>query len=306
MKYILILILSIAVFFSGCSKSNSVDEFKIGTNSWPGYEPLHLALIDKKYTKNVSVTSYSSSTVVLNKFRKSEIHAAALTLDEVVLLKDQGYSPVVVAILDISDGADVILAKDEIKTLHDLKGKSIGVENSALGAYILVRALEKAKLEYEDVNVLSLGINKHEEAFKADIIDAVITFEPVRSSLLSFGAKEIFTSKDIPSEIVDVLVVDKKYAKSEYISDILHGWSNATSKISSMDVSSIEKISKRLNQTKEEFIASLDGLKIPTLDESQNLLKDGSIENTIEKIQKIMLEKGLIKNSFNSKDILPK
>lgn len=34
------------------------------------------------------------------------------------------------------------------------------------------------------------------------------------------------------------------------------------------------------------------------------LLKDGIIEHTVDHIQRIMLEKGLIKNSFNSKDIL--
>jgi NitT/TauT family transport system substrate-binding protein len=298
------LLTAIVLIFSGCFNKNEVETFRIGTNIWPGYEPLHLAKIQNEYKENVDVLTYDSATVVLSKFRDNEIEAAALTLDEVILLKEQGYEPYIVAILDISNGADVLLSKPTVNSIDQLKGKSIGVENSALGSYMLARILELAKLKNEDIQLVPLGVNQHEAAFKDDVVDAIITFDPVRSELLKFGAKEIFTSKDIPGEIVDVLVVKKEFAKSKYVKDILDAWSISSQKIVTRDNEAISISSKRLKQTNDEFISSLDGITIPTIEESNEMIKDTSLEKTIQKIQDVMLEKGLIKNKIDVKSIL--
>ncbi|HEY9202724.1 MAG TPA: ABC transporter substrate-binding protein [Sulfurimonas sp.] len=301
---LLILLASIIFFMTGCESRLENRALKIGTNIWPGYEALHLAKEEKFFTQNIKTHTYESATIVLDKFRKKEIDAAALTLDEVILLKDQGYSPTIVAVLDISNGADVVIAQNSIKSIQELKGKSIGVENSALGSYMLARILEKANLEYKDIILVPIGLERHEDAFKENIVDAVITFDPVRSRLLQAGGVEIFSSKDIPGEIVDVLVVQKKLADSKVIKSILEGWSKSVSIINKRDERAIRIVSKRLNQTPKEFIASLEGLKIPSLEESDNLMKDGRLENTITKIGEIMYEKRFIRSKINPGDII--
>lgn len=296
----LIILISIVFFISGCGDSDN-RVFKVATNIWPGYEPLHLAKEKKLYQKNIDVISYDSATVVLNKFRKKKIDAAALTLDEAILLYDQGYKPVIVAVLDISNGADSVIAKSNIPSITDLKNKSIGVENTALGSYVLSRVLQMAQLSYDDIILVPLSINQHEEAFKKDIIDAVITFEPVRTNLIQAGGVEIFSSKDIPGEIVDVLVVQNDVKNTEFVNDILQGWEKAALEVSKKESDAIKIISKRLNQNEEEFIASLDGLKIPTRNESVQLLSNGTLNSTITKISDIMFEKKLIKSKIDPK-----
>ncbi|MBL6973326.1 MAG: ABC transporter substrate-binding protein, partial [Sulfurimonas sp.] len=134
---LLIVFVSILFLMSGCGNNPDEKVFKVGTNIWPGYEALYLAKEEQLYSENIQVNTYDSATIVLSKFRKKEIDAAALTLDEVILLQDQGYNPIVIAVLDISNGADVLIAKKSIKSLSDLKNKSIGVENTALGSYVL-------------------------------------------------------------------------------------------------------------------------------------------------------------------------
>lgn len=301
---LLITFLSIIFLMSGCGSDSSNKVFKIATNIWPGYEALHLAQKQKLYTKNIDVVSSDSATVVLNKFRKKEVDAAALTLDEAILLYDQGYEPIIIAVLDISDGADTVIAKSDIQSLSDLKDKSIGVENTALGSYMLTRILEKAKLSYEDIIMVPLGVNTHEQAFKEDIIDAVITFEPVRSNLLKADGVEIFTSKDIPGEIVDVLVVQNDMKDSKFINDILQGWGKATSKVLKRDPDALKIISSRLKQSEEEFIASLGGLKIPSKEESSQLIRNGKLKTTIKKVSDIMFEKKLIQLRIDPESIL--
>ncbi len=292
------------VWLAGCDTPQKSQSYIVGTNSWPGYEPLHLAKERGYFQHDVEVNTYKSATEVLNRFRSGKIHLAALTLDEAVILKDQGYDPVVIAVLDISDGADVIMAREGIETLADLKGKSIGVENSALGSFVLARALEIGGLSPQDVNIFPVGINKHEEVFTKKVVDAVITFEPVRSELLKRGSKEIFTSKEMPGEIVDVLVINGNYMDKALVDDMLQSWNRSVEAYNAREPEAMQSAAKCFDQTPEEFVASLDGLKIPTLKESSTMLSDGTMEKTLEKIQGIMLEKGLIKKEIDVKAML--
>ena len=153
------------ILFNGCINDNKIETLKIGTNSWPGYEPLYLAQKDNKYKENIKVNTYDSTTIVLEKYRSGEIHAAALTLDEVILLKSQGYSPIIITIMDISNGGDVIIAKHNIKSVKDLKDKSVGVENSALGSFMINRALELSHMSNDDIHIIPIPVDKHEFAF---------------------------------------------------------------------------------------------------------------------------------------------
>ncbi len=115
---------------------------RIGTNVWPGYEPLYLArdltYIDERF---VRLVEYSSASQVIRAYRNGAIDAAALTLDEVLLLAQDELEPRVVLVMDVSHGGDVILGQAGLQDMRDLKGKRVGFEDTALGAYVLARAL---------------------------------------------------------------------------------------------------------------------------------------------------------------------
>lgn len=299
MKWLISLI-SIALIMGGCENISNKKEFLVGTNIWPGYETLHLAKIENYFNeRSIDIIKYASATEVLNKFRKKELDAAALTIDEVILLRDQGYYPMIVAVLDISNGADAVIAQSGIKSINDLKNKSIGVENSALGAYMLIRLLQKAKLTYDDIVLVPLAVNRHEDAFKEKVVDAVITFEPISSQLIKIGGNKIFSSKEIPGEIVDVLVIQKNLKNTKFIDDILQGWAKAVIKINQRDKNAVSLMAKGLDQNEEEFLASLKTLKIPSLEESNILIQNGSIQMNIKEIADIMYEKKLIKSKVD-------
>lgn len=193
-KIFSVLFLVSIVIFNGCNNVYDHHEvLRIGTNIWPGYEFLYLArnlgLFKEKPVKLVELTS---STDVMRAFRNNSLEAAALTLDEALLLAQYESQFYIIIVTDFSHGADVIIAKPEIKTIKELKGKTIGVENTALGAFMLSRALEKSGLKRSDVNIVSLDISEHENSFINDHIDAVVTFEPVSSRIRSKGGGKNF------------------------------------------------------------------------------------------------------------------
>ena len=52
--------------------------------------------------------------------------------------------------------------------------------------------LTAAKLQASDVKLVSLSVNEHLSAYRDKKVDAIVTFEPVRSKLLGLGAKIIY------------------------------------------------------------------------------------------------------------------
>lgn len=259
---------------AGCSRQES-HPLRVGTNIWPGYEPFyvarHLGYLDANQARLVEFTSASQ---ILRAFRNGAIDAACLTLDEALLLAQDAADVRLVLVLDISNGADAIMAKPEIADLRGLKGRRVGAETTALGAYVLMRALQSAGLTPQDVHIVPLEVSEHETAFKRGEVDAVVTFEPTRTKLRSFGARQIFDSRLIPGEIVDVLAVRSQYlqAHPQAVEHLLRGWYRALDYLKEKPQDAARIATARMGSTAEEFLASLDGLRLPDAKETRRLL----------------------------------
>jgi NitT/TauT family transport system substrate-binding protein len=83
-------------------------------------------------------------------------------------------------IMDISNGADAIVAKPAIANLQSLKGRRVGFDRSMLATFVLSRGLEQVGLSLKDVKIVPVELSDQEEAFKQGRVDAIVTFEPYR------------------------------------------------------------------------------------------------------------------------------
>lgn len=192
----------------GCQRREPL--LRVGSHLWPGYEMIYLARAQNYFSEQaIRLVEMPSATAVSQALGANTLEAACLTLDEVLTARAEGIDLVVVAVLDVSLGADVLLAHPEVRTLQHLKGKRIGVEQNALGAVMLDAVLHRAALTPSDVQVVAVTVDQHAAAYREHVVDAVITFEPVTSQLLQQGARTLFTSAEIPGRIVDVLAVQR-------------------------------------------------------------------------------------------------
>jgi NitT/TauT family transport system substrate-binding protein len=214
----------------------------------------------------------------------------------------------VILVHDISNGADTILARPGIESMQDINDKRVAVESSALGAFMISRALELNALSVADIDIRHLEVNAHEQAYLDNEVDVVVNFEPVRTRLLNQGAKEIFTSREIYGEIVDVMVVheDIYENRKDAIGRIVKNWFSALAYFNSNQNKAATIMAKRLNVSPDEVIAGFDGLELP--DEQQNSTMLGgekpSLELTIARLEKVLKENGLISNDTLIPDIL--
>ena len=110
---------------------------------------------------------------------------------------------------DYSAGNDQIIAKSDISSISDLKGKSIGVEKGLVDHLLLNSALTENGLTEEDVTLVNATTNELPQVFTNETIDAVAIWQPNANQALQNvpSAKALYTSADKPGLIYDTLAV---------------------------------------------------------------------------------------------------
>jgi NitT/TauT family transport system substrate-binding protein len=277
---------------------------------WPGFECLYLAR-DLGYYKDTSIrlVEYNATSEITRAFRNRELEAIAYTVPEALSLVAAEPTLQAVLVTDISNGGDVIVAKPRIQDLPALKGRRVGMESSSgLGAYMITRALEQVKLSPKDVRIIPLEVSEHEQEFKKGTVDAVITYEPARSTLLAAGGKLLFDSSKIPNEIADILFVrgDLLTSQSANLQALIKGWFRALAYLKSNPQDAAHRIAPREGISPEQFLESLKGIHIPNIEENQKLLgkTDTSLLNAIKRLSKVMVENNLLEQAVEPTRLL--
>ncbi len=119
-----------------------------------------------------------------------------------------GIDSTVLIVGDYSNGNDAILTRGGIG-VDDLPGKTINLVELSVSHYLLARALEKNGLAEGDVTLQNTSDADIGPVFLADENQqAVVTWNPIVMEIEQApGVDKIFTSADIPGEILDLMVV---------------------------------------------------------------------------------------------------
>src|SRR5689334_6844582 len=182
---------ALLLLLAGCAREPQT-ALRIGTNVWIGSEPLYLAReLGHLDSRSVQLVEYPSASEVLRAFRNQAIDGMVISLDELFGLAADGFQPRIILVVDVSHGADVVVGRQNMQTMRDLKGKSVAVESSALGAFVLSRALTINGMQASDVNVVHLESNEQPKAFEKGDVDGAVTFDPYRAQLIHACARPL-------------------------------------------------------------------------------------------------------------------
>jgi NitT/TauT family transport system substrate-binding protein len=301
-RHLFVITISLVLLFLGACGSVTEPPLRVGTNVWPGYEPLYLARSLKFYDNTaIHLVELPSASEVMHAMRNGLLEAAALTLDEALVLLADDFDLKVILIMDFSHGSDVLLSKPEIQTLSDLAGKRIAVETTAVGAILLNGALEQAKLSATDIEIVNCSFDRHVECYQS--ADAIVTFEPAKTKLIEQGARNIFNSSHIPGKIIDVLVVQNKAAATnpKTLKQLIAGYFKARQHFSTYPEESAKLMAGRMGIPPKEVILSFNGLKLPSLEENRSLLSgdQAGIQKTTRELAAFLYKKSLLKKEIS-------
>jgi NitT/TauT family transport system substrate-binding protein len=275
---------------------------RVGLHTWPGYEFLHLARdLGQLDDQRVRLVQGPSASTTLRALSINTIEAGCLTLDEVLSARDRGTALTVLAVLNDSLGADTVLARPPLRELGDLKGRRIGVEKSAVGAVMLDATLRVAGLQPGDVQSVYLSVDEHVKAFREGRVDALVTYEPHKTRLMGSGAVELFSTRQAPGLVVDVLAVRTEHATT-FLPQLRHAldahfhalglWQATPRKYDAF-------LGQRLQVDPREVAATYAELKLPDRAENRAWLggSDAPAMANAQRLSATMVQAGLLRRS---------
>jgi NitT/TauT family transport system substrate-binding protein len=119
---------------------------KVTINTWPGLGPYYVAKakgFDREEGIRLEVIMNENTESRRSSLLAGEVDLVGITLDAVILAQSRGVPMTVVGLSDMSYGGDGIIAKKEIKTIADLKGKKNCLCRRVTQSFFPLVSLEK-------------------------------------------------------------------------------------------------------------------------------------------------------------------
>ncbi|MBC7698829.1 ABC transporter substrate-binding protein [Aquabacterium sp.] len=223
---------ALALSLATCA-SMAATSLKIGTVVWIGYGPFYVAeALDlfKKYNLKVSLQIFSDPALIPSAISSGAVDGGMLTYDQVIGQVAAGRMQKVVMPIDYSNGGDAIVATKAITKVSEFKGKKIGFNPLSPSDFLLSYALKVNKLTDKDITAVSMTPETVPAGMASGQLPIGVTYEPSLSQILSQGGGKkfhvVFSSKDAPGLIADVLVFDEKKIASmpTEISGVIKGY----------------------------------------------------------------------------------
>lgn len=317
-KFLLLLISSLtAISFAGCGKEVSDEEsttkITMAVNPFIGAAPIYAA-IDKGFFKengiDFNLVNFDDSGASCTALLSDQVDVAYCTLDSAIISESQSEDNKIkiTSVVDESDGADGILIKNDINSLADLKGKTVGVSINQTSHYLLLKALESAGLSDSDVNLVNMSSSDAGVSFISGNLDAAVTWEPYLSNAVNEGAgKMIFSSSDAPGSIVDVLAVRSENIDAEWLEAFNRAYNEglAFANDNNTHKEAMDITAKYLDVSSDEADSMYKTVKLYSTDNYNDLAKEGGILNYgVSDISKFYLDKKIITRDVTPSEIL--
>jgi NitT/TauT family transport system substrate-binding protein len=189
-------------------------EIKVGVSDWPGWVAWYVAEQQgffKKHGANVKLVWFPNYTDSISALSSGQLDANCQTWSDTMAPLAKGIALKAVLVNDNSAGNDALMVSPKIKSFAELKGKKVALEEFSISHFVLVSALAANKMTLSDVEVVNLTAGDAAAAFLASRVDATVVWNPWVNQIQTSGkGKALFTSKDMPGLVPDLLVAQEK------------------------------------------------------------------------------------------------
>ncbi|MCP4627927.1 MAG: ABC transporter substrate-binding protein [bacterium] len=306
-KKTLISLIAVIIFGLLSSGAAAKDLYKIKCifPFWLGFGPTFLAS-DLGYFEEegveVSIAFDDDRGNVLPAMIRGDCDCSERTIGEYLTRpRTPETTGVAIGAIDVSLGADSIIADGSIKTVADLKGKIYAGEPNHPAYMLLQLALKEAGVAWKDINYRPIQTADAMAIFEDPSIAALGGWEPMIGAMLKAtkrkGAHILLDSGDYPGLIVDVIVIRSEQLKAhrDKYAGFLRAIYRAIDYINENPGKAIEMMAPHYRLTPEEFKESLDvGVEYTGYEKTVKLFgtsgNRGSIHKTFDSLMDIALE----------------
>jgi NitT/TauT family transport system substrate-binding protein len=214
---------------------------------------------------------------------------------------------IIIGTIDLSTGGDGWVADQSIKSVCDLKGKTIAVEPNLPARLLMQMALkQECNLSIKDTNLNDLAAADAVGAFADTNLAAVGTYEPVLSQVAAThterGAHILLSSKDYDDLILDIIMAhtDELKAHPDKYVKFLRGIYRAVDYFYANHEEAIPVIAAHFSIAPEDFKATLPNFRYTPFEEALQLMGKPGEEGRVYEVFRQAMDLNL---EFGSADV---
>jgi NitT/TauT family transport system substrate-binding protein len=275
---------------------------KLGVQPWLGYGPWWIAEKNGYFEKrgiDVQVINFTWDQDMGAALAAGQLDVVAGATNFVISMRNQGIDLQGFLLLDASFEADAILAPAEIKSIKDLKGKSVAYEYGATSDLLLNYALRENGMSRDDIKPVPMAAADAGLALISGRVDIAVTYEPYISAALREGKgyKSLYTAAERPGLISDLAVAETNYIKNnpDVIKALTLAWDDAVTFLNAHPEEGGKIIADAVGSPMDEFKVAFEGVRVYDL--------KGNYEAFQGDFLKTFTEVGQIMAQLNPKEI---
>lgn len=250
-----------------CFSAPAAAEVKVGVSDWPGWVAWYVAEqkgFFKKHGADVKLVWFANYTDSISALSSGQLDANSQTWSDTLGPLAKGLPLKAILVNDNSAGNDALMVTPKITSFAQLKGKKVALEQFSVSHFVLATALAKNNMKLGDVKIVNLSAGDAAAAFISGKVDAAVLWNPWVNQIEKSGkGSALFTSKDMPGLVPDLLVAQEKSIKTKRkdLVGMIKAWFDTEKFIREQPAESAKIMAKVVSMSPDEYAVFMPGTK---------------------------------------------
>src|ERR1700694_2696965 len=317
-RLVLPLFILVAIALSACGGSATPTSTKytgtihISSSTWTGYAIIYLANskgIWKNHGLDVNFKTVEDPNDRFIAMAAGRLEGMATTVDTFARQQSAGVPAGEIFPIDASVGGDGILASKSIKTVADLKGKTIAVNQGSVSEFFLAQVLQKNGLSLKDVKEQNMKSGEAGAAFVAGRGDGAVTWEPwLTKAKARTDGHVLVSSKLYPDLIMDSFGFRKDFVQKypDTVKEFMKAYYDAYNLLTQNPADSLKVIGDAVGETADDVKADLTTIAMYDLSTGKQIMgtssNHGKIYDTVKAAADFWKAQGTVDTTVNPTD----
>lgn len=286
-------------------KTTDLATLSFGFPLWTGKLPFFVAQ-EKGFFQEVGLSvnarDFGAIAEAFPAFNAKQFQGIAPATSEVVLLAAEGSPGQLVTVMAISEGADVIMARNSVANLADFRGKEIAVQKGGIGHFFVLQALAEVGLTEEDVTIIDVDPATAASSYQAGNVEIAYSYPPF-SSKANAAQKDgriIYDSSTVTTVLADTYFVSTDLIENnpQTVEAFLEGIFKGVEFYNANPDEAIAITAKQLGMRPQEVKEQLQGIRFPSVQMNVEMLtnpqNDRYLLDTLTTLAEFLRDQNLI------------
>lgn len=284
------------ILIHGGHAENQIKTLKIGLDQWPGFDVILYAQeagIFKKRGLEVEIVPFESQQDVARAVMRGALDGGFMSLWDAIQTDPANDNPTFLLVTNISNGADGIVARPEIQSIQDLKGKRVGAKLGTVNHLILLEALKSYQIQPDAVEIVNISNEEAAEQLETGKLDAAVIWEPLLGDTAkSIQGNIIYTTREIESLVIDGFMssASSRQRKEAQLQQFVLAWFDVMHAIETKPVEVFSVVGKQYGISVEAFAEDYSGLQKGDRATNEEMFVRGGLKRATRRLETMLHE----------------